>query len=204
MILGFAHLAVNVANLDEAELTWQKEGYIRNAMYPNVPNHPNKQKFLTSHKQEHDLMLLSGEGLWPLELTMHGPIHYSNTQLTWERDAIVISVPDPASLSRFFVDGLNFKVVDRELVLSSFLPGWSCRLRLEIGSGLPPSLDAAGLTCLAFYCNNIVEDTQHLIDLGARDSTGCFDLTLGEKTMTIAMLRIPGGPLVELINLKRK
>lgn len=204
MILGFAHLAVNVADLEAAENAWQAEGYSRTALYLNAPNHPSKQRFLANYQPLHDLMLLSGSGLWPLELTRHGPTYSVNTQLEWNQDAIRVTVPDPVPLHRLLVNGLGFCVDNGDLVLNSRLPAWSCRLRLATGESSPVSLEAAGPSCLAFYCNRIAEDAQNLIGLGATDYTSEFELTLGERDMAIAMLRAPGGPLLELINPRKK
>jgi hypothetical protein len=204
MILGFAHLAVNVSDLGQAETTWFMHGYKRNALHLNVPNHLLKQRFFTDYRPYHDLMLLTGSGLWPLELTLHGPLYSNNTQITWGHDAITIKVVDPAVLSQFFIKGLGFHEEDNYLVLNGLLPGWSCRLQLMAGIENPVSLESAGPTCLAFYCTGSFEDTQQLIDIGATDNTGTFDLTLGEKDMTISMVRAPGGPLLELINIKNK
>ena len=205
MILGFAHLAVNVADLAEAESAWRLEGYSRTALYSNVTNHPSKQRYLTSYQPLHDLMLLAGPGLWPLELTHHGATHTDNNQLSWGREAIRVTISDPAPLRRLLVEGLGFREAANDtLLLDGRLPGWTCRLRLQADASIPVSLDAAGPTCLAFYCNRVTEDAQRLIDLGATDPTGNFDITLGERAMTIAMLRAPGGPLIELINLRHK
>lgn len=201
MILGFAHLAVNVGNLVEAEAAWKMEGYARKALHLAVPNHPSKKKLLGNYQPLHDLMLLAGPGLWPLELTCHGPVFSDNTQLAWGREEIRVTVPDPSPLRRLFVEALGFRAEGNDfLVLDSRFPGWSCRLRLQTGASAPVSLDAAGPTCLAFYCTRSTANVQRLIDSGATDSTGSFDLTLGEQAMSIAMLRVPGGPLLELIN----
>jgi hypothetical protein len=204
MILGFAHLAVNVADMEAAETYWRTKSYARTALYFDTPNHPFKQRFLSNYQQLHDLMLLSGSGLWPIELTKHGPTHSVNTQLEWNQDAIQVTVPDPAPLQRLLVNGLGFCADNDDLVLNSRLPAWSCRLRLVAGDSLPTSLEATGPSCLAFYCNRIADDAQTLIGLGATDYTNEFELTLGERDMTIAMLRAPGGPLLELINPRKK
>lgn len=204
MILGFAHLAVNVDDLDTAENYWQSKGYSRNALYLNTPNHPSKQLFLTNYQPFHDLMLMSGSGLWPLEITRHGSTDAVNTQMEWDRNAIRISVPNPACFQRLLIDGLGFSEDDGDLILKSRLPSWFCRLRLVAGDCLPTSLSAEGPSCLAFYCNRITEDANKLIELGATDYTNEFELTLGERAMTIAMMRLPGGPLLELINPRKK
>ena len=205
MILGFAHLAVNVADLMDAEAAWREKGYARTALHLNTQNHPSKQRFLTHYQPLHDLMLLSGTGLWPLELTNHGPTYSSvNTQLEWNQDAIRVKVPDPVPLHRLLVNGLGFCVENGDLVLNSRLSAWSCRLRLVAGESAPVSLDAAGPTCLAFYCNRIAEDAQNLVGLGATDLTNEFEITLDACDMTIAMMRVPGGPLLELINPSKK
>jgi hypothetical protein len=204
MILGFAHLAVNVDDLEAAETVWKAEGYARTAMHLDAPNHPSKHRFLTNYHPLHDLMLLSGSGLWPLELTRHGQTYTANTQLEWNSDAIRVTVPDPAPLHRLLVNGLGFCEDNGDLVLNSRLLAWSCRLRLEAGISSPVSLEAAGPSCLAFYSNRISEDAQILIGLGATDYTNEFELALGGRDMTIAMLRAPGGPLIELINPRKK
>jgi hypothetical protein len=205
MILGFAHLAVNVPDLFEAEVAWRAKGYARSAIYLSVPNHPSKQRFLSIYQPSHALMLLTGSGLWPLELTCHGHTLSVNTQLKWGQESIHITVPDTVPLLRLLIEGLGFRVEeDDTLILDSRLPSWSCRFRLQVGDTLPISLNATGPTCLAFYCNRIKEDAQRLIDLGATDSTGSFDITLGGRNMTIAMLRVPGGLLIELISPKKK
>ena len=205
MILGFAHLAINVYNLFDAELKWRTEGYTRNALYLSAKNHLAKSQFLTAYQSIHDLMLLNGTGLWPLELTCHGNIYSVNTQLQWNREAIQITVPKPVTLQSLLVKGLGFRITEhRTLVLENRLQAWTCRLKLQEGDTCPVSLDAAGPTCLAFYSNRIDEDEQRLVDLGATVSTGPFDITLGERNMTIAMLRVPGGLLVELIKPGKK
>jgi hypothetical protein len=204
MIFGFAHLAVNVHDLLAAEVVWQAEGYARSAIYLSAPNHPSKQRFLSIYHPSHELMLLAGSGLWPLELTCHGHNHSVNKQLKWGRESIHITVPDTVPLRRLLIEGLGFLVGDDDtLILESRFLGWSCRLRLQVGGTLPVSLNATGPTCLAFYCNRIEEDAQRLIDLGATDSTGTFDIILGERNMKIAMLRAPGGILIELISPKK-
>ena len=204
MILGFAHLAVNVVDLAEAEAVWKNYGYTRTVMYTNVPNHLFKERLLANYQPRHDLMLLSGEGLLPLELTWHGPTCAVNSQLKWDQDAIQIVVSDPDPLQNFFVDGLGFCEDNRGLFLNSRLSDWFCRVRLVAGESLQTSLSAAGPSCIAFYCNRIAEDAKMLIDLGATDFTNEFELTLGERDMTIAMMRMPGGPLLELINPRKK
>jgi hypothetical protein len=205
MILGFAHLAVNVSDLLGAEALWCKEGYTRSALYLAAPNHPSKKQYTSTYHPSHDLMLLTGAHLWPLELTCHGATYSVNKQLKWGREFILITVPDPAPLQRLLVDGLGFRMTeDGSLILNSCLPGWTCRLRLQMGETAPVSLDRTGPTCLAFYCNQIEEDTQRLLGLGAKDNIEPFDISLGARDMTIAMLRGPGGLLIELINPRKK
>lgn len=201
MILGFAHLAINYGDLATAEAEWLARGYARAALHRGVPNHPAKRAFTGHYQAQHDLLLMQGSGLWPLELTCHGPTQSENRQLAWAPDAIRVTLSDPAPLRGVLREGLGFQEAPAgELHLDSRLPAWSCRLRLQAGASEPVRLDAAGPTCLAFYSNRIEEDASRLIALGASDYSGVFDLTLGERAMSIALLRGPGGPLLELIN----
>jgi len=200
LILGFAHLAINVGDLAEAESEWRALGYTRGALHRNVPNHPAKRAFTRHYQPLHDLLLLKAAGLWPLEITHHGPTQGENRQLAWAPDSIHVALAEPAPLRTLLLQGLGFRGEGSDLRLDSRLPGWSCRLRLEAGNTEPVRLDAAGPTCLAFYCNRIEEDAQRLIGLGASDYSGVFGLALGERGMSIALLRAPGGPLLELIS----
>lgn len=201
MILGFAHLAINRGDLARAEAEWLARGYARAALYRDVPNHPAKRAFTDHYQARHDLLLLRGDGLWPLEITRHGPTEGENRQLDWSADAIGLTLADPAPLEKLLREGLGFTTTAaKELTLDSRLPNWSCRLRTRTGASEPVRLDASGPTCLAFYSNRIEEDAQRLLGLGASDYSGAFDLTLGERAMRIALLRAPGGPLLELIN----
>lgn len=203
MILGFAHLGINSDSLAEAESAWQAQGYARTALHTDVPNHPSKQRFLTRYQPLHDLILMAGSSLWPLEVTRHGPTHLENTQIVWAGEAIQVIVPNPEPLRRLLIEGLGFsETANGILKLDGRFPNWSCRISVHAGVSRPTSLDAVGPTCLAFYCSHLAEDAKELIDLGATDFTGGFDIDLGKRSMTIAMLRAPGGPLLELINLR--
>jgi len=204
MILGFAHMAVNVSDLMEAEERWKQEGYSRKALFRGVPNHPSKERYTRSYQPLHDLMLLSGEGLWPLELTYHGQVNFANTQLRWNKGAIEVVLQDPLPFRQFLVAALGFHEEGDVLVLNSRFPAWSCRLRVLAGDSQPVRLDAEGPTCLAFYCNRIAVDAETLIGLGASDYTQEFDFKLGERNMLISLMRAPGGPLLELIEPRKK
>jgi hypothetical protein len=201
VILGFAHLAINTDDLVRFEPAWLALGYQRAAFHRTVPNNAAKRLFTDHYQPEHDLMLLQGTGLWPLELTCHGPVRGENRQLAWGPDAIRVEVNEPDRLRKLLVEGVGFReAAHAELSLDSRLPGWSCRLCLGPGDAPPVRLDAAGPTCLAFYSNRIEEDAHRLLDLGASDYSGIFPLTLAERAMNIALLRAPGGPLLELIS----
>jgi hypothetical protein len=203
LILGFAHLTINVNDLGQAELEWLEKGYLRTTLHKQVDNHPSKKIFANFYHPVHDILLMKGPGLWPIELTCHGPTDGENTNLLWSTETIKIRVREPAVLRRVLLNGLGFQLAkDGTLQFESRLPGWSCRIMLEEADSGPVRLDSTGPTCLAFYCNNLEEDAHCLIELGATDCTGIFDLTLGNRNMRIAMMRLPGGPLLELISIR--
>jgi hypothetical protein len=203
MILGFAHLAINVADLGHAEPEWLTKGYSLTSLHNQVDNHPSKRVFARCYQPKHDLLLMRGPGLWPIELTYHGLTEGENKQLIWSSEAIDIRVRESVAFRRVLIDGLGFQHAEAgNLHLENRLPGWSCRIRLEEGDSEPVQLDSAGPTCLAFYCNRVEEDAHRLIELGAIDYTGIFELTLDKRKMSIAMMRLPGGPLLELISLR--
>lgn len=203
MILGFAHLAINVDDTEQAMTEWSGRGYQLVAVHYAASNHPSKSQFLNCYQPKHDLLLLKGENLWPLELTHHGDTQGANQQITWAASHIILTVSEGTldALRRLLLEGLGFVAKDDgELYLHSRLPGWSCKLKLNIGVTAPILLDATGPTCLAFYCNRIEEESQRLLMLGAESATDIFEMALNGRAMQIIMMRVPGGPLIELIN----
>lgn len=203
MILGFAHLAINVVNIDESAKDWSKLGYTTVAKYRGIQNPPSKRNFSERYQKKHDLFLLKGDNLWPLELTHHGITQGVNEQLKWSKRLITISVPNPAFTEQLLLEGFGFrKEENNELYRKSFIPDWSCRLKVEKKLTELTRMDAAGPTCLAFYSNRIDEDVNILKNLGVIDYTGIFDVKLGDSDMSIAMMRIPDGPILEFIKPK--
>ena len=144
---------------------------------------------------------MSGNGLWPLELTCHGQTTGENNSLVWAADALTLYCQDPVVTRNFFIDGLGFVNEGSDVLsLCSRLPGWSCRLKILRSNASPVTLDASGPTCLAFYSNRPGSDAKVLLDLGASDYTGTFDIRVGTRDLNIAVLRAPCGILLELIN----
>ena len=60
-------------------------------------------------------------------------------------------------------------------------------------------LDYEGCTCLAFHSTNPEDDSKKLIELGASECTGVFNVSLGDKRLLISMLRSPNGNIIELV-----
>ncbi|KZL01861.1 MULTISPECIES: hypothetical protein [unclassified Pseudovibrio] len=200
MIMGFAHLMVNTGELLKSELEWGKQGYKRTALLQDVYNHPSKKAFSANYTDRHDLMLLGGTGLWPLELTYHGVVQGSNRQVTWHQDRIQIEMDDTTILKRLLVKGLGFKANrDNEFQLSPMLPDWACRICTLNKFTEPTRLDAAGASGLAFYSRRIEADSEKLKSLGAIEVSEIFELVLNDKKLDIALMRVPDGPLIELI-----
>lgn len=201
MILGFAHLSVNVSELDVAEIEWSEHGYTCQAIHRGVPNPSAKSLYRHKNPDFHDLMLMGGHGLWPIELTCHGNTEGENTVLIWSKEALTLQCRDPIDAAEFMVAGLGFQREETDyLILNSRLPGWNCRIRIVEGNPLPVSINASGPTCLAFYCARLEEDAHTLLNLNAGEYTGVFDIRVGDRDMNIAMLRAPFGILLELIN----
>ncbi len=205
MILGFAHLTENTGDIANAEKLWLSQGYQRSAWHKGVPNHASKAAFTSQYEPTHDLMLLSGEGLWPLELTFHGNVDGNNKQIFWSKDHITLSVPDVRTVSDILQKALGFSIaVEGIYSFTSRFPNWNCRIRLEQSNAKPVTLDASGATALAFYTNRIIDDAEMIVSFGATHFSGIFELQVGDRDMLIALARLPGGPLIELIEPKRK
>ncbi|PJF37956.1 MAG: hypothetical protein CUN55_19445, partial [Phototrophicales bacterium] len=87
-----------------------------------------------------------------------------------------------------------------DLKLISPFQKWTCNIRLVEAETLPVRLDAAGPSCLAFYSNRVGCDSLKLKGLGAKQVTKPFKLTVGSRVVEVALMRAPGGALIELIN----
>lgn len=204
MILGFAHLAINSSNLSDDEIFWSAKGYSCIVTHSKVANHQSKKAFCENYQVLHDIVLLRGKNLWPLELTYHGTTSAENSQLFWSDGVIIVKIPELKKFQSFLAKGLGFKFLkDNYVALDALIPGWSCLIKLIEEDTKPVLLDATGGTCLAFYSNNLEEDIMNLLALGATDCSGVFDLELRERKVSIAMMRMPGGPLLELIKIER-
>lgn len=139
-----------------------------------------------------------------MELTYHGDVHINNTQISWGLKSIFITVPNPGPFLRILIEGLGFRHIENNTLILPGLLGWSCTITIDTGERNPTMLDSSGPTCLAFYSNHIEEDSLLLQELGSTEKTEIFDLTLGERIMTVIILRTPGGPLLELISPRRR
>ena len=95
--------------------------------------------------------------------------------------------------------------VDGRIEIRGAFPKWSAQLRLVENKSAPQCqpLDIEGYSCLAFYSNNILEDVQRLVGLGAGSATEEFAVDLSGRRVNVAMLRSPGGAILELLRVNR-
>ena len=63
-------------------------------------------------------------------------------------------------------------------------------------------LDDIGYTCIAFISTNIEDDSQYLLALNCTDHTDIVNMSIGGQNLLIWMARLPGGAIIELIQLQ--
>ncbi|MBX3442264.1 MAG: VOC family protein [Planctomyces sp.] len=116
---------------------------------------------------------------------------------------VAINVPDPLSLSRWYVEHLGLKVVRRfmEPPYGHFLADDSGQVLLEIyGNEQAPRLEFSGqhpaMLHFAFVSRDVEADARRLVAAGAVQ-IGQFDRAAnGDR---LAMLRDPWGVCVQLV-----
>jgi hypothetical protein len=139
---------------------------------------------MTHRATMHDLALM--QGCLALEIIGHdtGSVRGPATlALDAENGLIMLRVRDVGSECAF---------------MSRAFPCASTANQIEM-----PPLDVEGFSCLAFYSNDLAEDTRRLLDLGAHDSTEQFGITVNRRDLSIVMLRSPGGVILELVKVNR-
>lgn len=204
MILGFAHLGINTSNIEETQRSFIDSDYIEENSFIGLKNHINKKPFLKKYNNRHDIKILKNNNRLTVEITNHGEIHGLNNQLELSNDktSIILSVPDLKLPKKILTEGLGFKEEKNRYFLESLIPSWSCNIVLMQKDSQETMLDNEGPSCLAFYVRNIQETLNTLVLCGAINYSAVFCLTTN-MSLKIAMLRVPGGPVLELIEVDK-
>jgi hypothetical protein len=207
MILGFAHLTYCTDRIDQIVERLEQEGFLLNSIHRMVPSSFAKWPLMARPARMHDLALMKG----PLAIEIVGHDTGSDQSpavlgCDVGSRAINLRVRDAFIEREFMSRALPCKSEDDSIEVHGAFPGWSASLRIAEDSSAPllPPLDVEGFSCLAFYSNNLVEDCQRLVALGARHATEEFGITLDRRDLSIVMLRSPGGIIIELVRVKRQ
>lgn len=207
MILGFAHLAVGSADFEAETSRWVESGWVLREVFRRVPSAPEKWPLMAARPESHDLAILHGTP--PIEVLAHdsGTVDAAPRLTLGNEGRVTVLARDAVAEEAFFCNGLGFEATsDHLLELNSRFEQWRVNLMVvpSEGSPLDPPLDLRGFGCLAFYSTNVLADAKRLLEHGGRDATEAFDIELGDRPMTVLMLRSPEGTIIELIKIKRK
>jgi hypothetical protein len=207
MILGFAHLAVSAANIEDETSRWIQSGWVLRDLFRRVPSAPEKWALLASRPQSHDLAILHGTP--PIEVVVHdsGTVEGAARLTLGSEGKVTVLARDALTEQVFFCRGLGFESTGGNLLkLNSRFEQWRINLMVKPSKSSPldPPLDLCGFGCLAFYSTDVVADSKRLLERGGHDATEPFDIKLGDRRMTVLMLRSPEGTIIELIKIKAK
>jgi hypothetical protein len=205
MIIGFAHLTINTEDTNDLVEFYKKNCYKEINSFYSIENSHQKKLFCNSFQETHDLILLESTKKQPtIEITNHGYASGVNEQLMLKETNILVKVPEVNNFNKFFLSALGFKEKRRNIInFKSINSAWCCELEVKEFQTNYSRVDAIGPSCLAFYSTNIIEDRKRLIDSGAKYCTDVFNINLGVKSLDIIIARVPGGVLVELIQIKK-
>lgn len=207
MILGFAHLTATTANAAEEQHRWLARGWTTSHTFPGVVSAVQKWPLMTGKARLHDLYMMDGD--FCVEVIQHDTGAVSGEGRIVYRDghggeALGVVARNPDVETGFFVDALTFAASDDGcVVLRSRFPQWSIALAVaeDANAPLDPPLDLDGLSCLAFYSTNVVEDAARIAAHGGRDAIDPFEIRVGRNDLRILMLRSPEGTIIELIQI---
>jgi hypothetical protein len=206
VILGFAHLTFGTNQFDRTTKLFQKSGFVLKDTHRSVSSAPAKWPLMAHRAKRHDLALLTGSVA--VEIVSHdtGSIN-GPTMLDFDPQSGVITLNsrDISRESEFLAQSLPCVEVDGQIEIRGAFPRWSARLRLIENRSAPncQPLDIEGYSCLAFYSNNIGEDVQRFVGLGAESATEEFAVDLTGRRVSVVMLRSPGGTILELLRVNR-
>ena len=144
-----------------------------------------------------------------VELTAHGSVLEEASCYTFEGEAqeggiaeVICRSSDAAASRIFWTEGLGFSETDGKTFFKAVFPHWSLKISFrEDREWKPGFLDSAGFPCLAFLTRNIEEDLLRLGKAGAACSTRPFRMQVNHKSLKAAIVRGPGGEIVELLDI---
>ena len=207
MILGFSHLTFGTRNFDQAMRNFQSMGFVPTSIYRSVRSAPAKWPLMTQPAQKHDLALLKRS--LTVEIVSHDTGSVDRPPvLDFDSTAgdIMLRVQDARRELDFLEKVLPCTRAGDRIAIHGAFPTWSARLRLVEDRSGPHSqpLDIEGYSSLAFYSNNIEEDVRCFVELGAGNATEEFFVELNGRRIGVAMLRSPGGVILELLRINRQ
>jgi len=207
MILGIDHVSLDCTDITQEKEKLIEQGFSCAFMNYDVPNHPCKKGFLHHYEPTHDIaVFVPGTENIAIEAIRHSSPAKASSKgaYTYETDHIGLRVQNCEETRQFLEKGLRFKLDQKSgfLKFTSPVPRWSCALDLQEDPNADHSqtmLDSQGFACLAFVSNAIEQDSEALLQLGAFDFSGLFEAEVNEKPLTVCLMRMPGGALIELI-----
>jgi len=219
VILGVEHIALSCADIETGVAGLAARGFAPAFVERDIPNAPEKRSLLHTYTARHDIASCRAQAGIAIELTNHGPV-YAPAPPSYEVTfggggivAVAVISGDVRASKRFWRDGLRFTVAagnadDAEQALLAIRPpvaAWAFELRVAPGPQRAlPMLDDEGFPCVALITNRLDADLAQALSAGGHSPAGPFVAHVNGNELHVALLRGPGGELVELIAFARK
>ena len=208
MILGMAHLAYSVTDIEQGKKQLESRGFDCVFLEINVGNHLVKKHLLKNYQSTHDICLLRNSSLHlSIEIINHGFVCESSLGSYQLKDnSIELVTSNLDKEKNFWLQVLGFKEKGENiLTFSSTIPSWSCTVKLienpQIGLA---TLDSKGYPCIALFTNNLERDIADAQVAGGYEFTDFFEFYINNRNLNIAMFRTPGGAICELIQPRKQ
>jgi hypothetical protein len=206
MIIGFDHVALNVANFQEAACRLDEEGYERKFLASGLPNNPAKIPLLLAYRPDHGIAYYAKPDALPIELTCHGTEKGRKAgNIAYQGDLLILKVADTEKEADFWRSALGFKDNGQaSLTFNAVVAQWRCKISLKESPDVAPALlDDEGYTCIALLVKDIDRDMQRVAEAGAQEQTEIFAHEMNGHKQRIAMFRTPGNIIVELVEINK-
>lgn len=213
MILGASHLTLASQDAPQAARALEDRGFTLDFTDPRVVNSPEKQPLLSASGRAAKTIGIryfkgrAGPAVELLSYPTAGPDHPSRFIPEFVDGSLVgvtCPVDDLRKAEGFWREAGLKPAGGGMLELTAPLPQWRLRLTLrKEEAGVVPGLDSLGYHCLSLLSSDIDADLKRLSASTLGEASVPFDVVVNQKTLRAAMVRGPGGGLVELIEVRR-
>lgn len=206
MIVKFDHISYSCALCDEEKTQQMFEGYEAQFHEVDLKNMPMKYKYMHKEQEKHNIMLLTKEGSYPVEITAYESCKKREAafgdKYVLSDNLISIYSECPKETENMFVLLGMKKSETGILELKPFLDEKKVRIQV-LGTTGPKGilLDEEGFGSLAFVVDNAKKQRELLLN-GGYECSEIEELIVNGKKLKIFFTNSQTNEIIEFIGLR--